>query len=117
MSENVVYLMVLDTHENIQKAHDALTAEPWASEYRIKVRVSRFEGYSNMRIFDASCSREAMLRELEAEMGTKETVTFGGVADRYDVYIENADRNLLVKELKKRFEPVDFRQWKRIFRL
>lgn len=117
VSENVVYLMVLDTHENIQKAHDALTAEPWASEYRIKVRVSRFEGYSNMRIFDASCSREAMLRELEAEMGTKETVTFGGVADRYDVYIENADRNLLVKELKKRFEPVDFRQWKRIFRL
>ena len=56
VSENVVYLMVLDTHENIQKAHDALTAEPWASEYRIKVRVSRFEGYSNMRIFDASCS-------------------------------------------------------------
>ena len=49
-------------------------------------------------------------------MGTKNTVTFGGEKDIYDVYIENADRNLLVKELKRRCEPVDFRCWKSVFR-
>ena len=65
---------------------------------------------------DASCSREAMLRELETRMGTKKTVTFGGVPNKYDVFIENSDRNLLVKELKKRFEPVDWRCWKSVFR-
>ena len=114
--ENVVYLLVVDTKERIDQACKELSEQTWAEAYRIRVRESKIDGYSFLRIYDAACSRENMLRELEAWMKTEKTVTFGGDPGRYDVYIENADRNLLVKELKRRFEPVDLRGWRRIFR-
>ena len=113
---NVVYLLVLDSEEKIGKVYDELMSEPWIGDYRILKHKSKMKGYFYLKIFDAACSREAMLRELEAVMGTEKTVTFGANADRYDVGIPNSDRNLLVKELKKRFEPVDFRCWKNILR-
>ena len=34
-----------------------------------------------------------------------------------DVYIEDAGRDSVVKELKKRFAPVSLRGWKNIFHL
>ena len=77
---------------------------------------SKFEGFFTLKIYDAACSRDAMLHELENIMGTKKTVTFGVDAKRYDVAIPNSDRNLLVRELKRRFEPVDIRGWRNIFR-
>ena len=107
---------MLDSHARIEQSYASLLAEPWSGDYRVVKGNSSFEGYSFMRIFDAGCSRAAMLRELEAYMGTKETVTFGSDASRYDVAIPNSDRNLLVRELKRRFEPVDLRCWKSIFR-
>ncbi len=113
---NVVYLLALASGEQIEAAYEALTAEAWIAEYRVVKGVSEYEGCSFLKIYDAACSREAMLRELEALMGTKETVTFGGDASRYDVAIPNSDRNLLVRELKRRFEPVDLRCWRSIFR-
>ena len=114
--ENVVYLTVADTDARVEEARRALRAEPWIREYRIAVRAAKTPGYSTLKIYDAACSREAMLRELEARMGKKRTITFGGVPNKYDVFIENADRNLLVRELKRRFEPVDLRCWRSIFR-
>jgi hypothetical protein len=90
--------------------------QPWIGEYRVVKDISDYAGYSFLKVYDEGCSREAMLHELEKIMGTKNTVTFGGEKDIYDVYIENADRNLLVKELKRRCEPVDFRCWKSVFR-
>ena len=114
--DHVVYLLVIETGERIEELYRELTAQPWIGEYRVVKDVSEQEGFSFLKIYDASCSREAMLRELEKIMGTARTVTFGGTPGKYDVTIENADRNLLVRELKRRFEPVDFRCWKSIFR-
>ena len=90
--------------------------EPWFGEYRVVKNRSEVEGYSFLKIYDAACSREAMLRELETLMGTKKTVTFGSVQGEYDVVIDNTDGNLFVKELKSMFEPVDFHCWKNTFR-
>ena len=106
----------MDTHERIEEISRQLQEQPWSADYRVVKGVSAYEGFSFLKIYDAACSREAMLRELEKLMGTKETVTFGGTSGKYDVTIENADRNLLVRELKRRFEPVDFRCWKSAFR-
>lgn len=113
---HVVYLLLLDRDERIDSALEQLAAEPWSGEYRVVKRPSKYEGFSTLKIYDAACSRAAMLRELETMMETKETVTFGGDASRYDVAIPNSDRNVLVKELKRRFEPVDLRCWKSVFR-
>ena len=114
--DHVVRLIAVDTHERIEEAYRSLMAQPWIDDYRVVKTKSEYEGYSSLRIYDSDCSREAMLRELEKLMGTNKTVTFGAVEGKYDVYIDNADRNLLVKELKRCFEPVDFHCWKSIFR-
>ncbi|MBR1456322.1 MAG: HAD hydrolase family protein [Oscillospiraceae bacterium] len=114
--EHIVYLLILDTHERIEAAYAALQAQPWYGVYRVVKDVSEYEGYSFLKIYDANTSREAMLKELEKLMGTRETVRFGSIPGRYDVCIEDADKDRLVKELKRRFEPVDFRCWRTIFR-
>ena len=113
---HVVYLLVLDSDERIGEAFREMHSEPWISDYRVEKHSSEFEGFSTLKIYDAACSRDAMLKELEKLMGTKKTVTFGADASRYDVAIPNSDRNLLVRELKRHFEPVDIRCWKNIFR-
>ena len=115
--ERILYLLILDTHERIGSAYESLMRQPWIGEYRVVMDVSEYEGFSFLKIYDAGASREAMLRELEAIMGTKETVTFGSVPGMYDVVIEDADRDRLVKELIRRFSPVDFRCWKTMFRI
>ena len=113
---NVVYLLVLDSAERIADAYEALGRESWSADYRVVKGDSGQEGFASLKIYDAACSRAAMLRELESVMGTKRTVTFGADPSRYDVAIPNSDRNLLVRELKRRFEPVDLRCWRNIFR-
>ena len=115
--ENVVYLLILEHEETIDRIYEDLMKEPWIGDYRIAKHESFLhQGFFTLKIYDAACSREAMLHELERIMGTKETVTFGVDAKRYDVAIPNSDRNLLVRELKRRFEPIDLRCWKTIFR-
>ena len=115
--DNVIYVSIMDRAERIRGAREALLAQPWAGQYRVDIRPCSFSGgYAFLRIYDASVSRQAMLRELEKIMGTKKTVTFGCTPDEYDVFIQDADRNTLVKELRKRFEPVDFRCWRTILR-
>ena len=113
---NVVYLLVMDGEERIREIYEELMREPWIADYRVQKHKSKYGDYYTLKIYDAACSREAMLRELEEIAGTKKTVTFGADAGRYDVAIPDSDRNLLVRELKRRFEPVDFRCWKNIFR-
>ena len=116
LCDYVVYLLVLDREERIEEARMRLMNEPWFGEYRVVKNRSEVEGYSFLKIYDGACSQEAMLRELETLMGTKETVTFGNVQGKCDVAIDDADGNLFVRELKSRFEPVDFSCWKTIFR-
>ena len=116
-SGQILYFLVLETPERVEAACRALAEEPWAGEYRVVVDSSEFEGYTRMKIYDAAVSKEAMLHVLEQRMGTEKTVTMGSVPGQYDVLIPTAERDLVVKELKRRFEPVSWRGWKNIFRL
>ena len=114
--KNIVYLLVVDTDEAIAAGYEKLTAQPWSDAYRIVRGESELAGYSFLKIYDAHVSKNAMLRELASILGVKEVVTFG-CKPGYDVVITNGDRNLMVKELRDRFEPVDLRCWKSILRL
>lgn len=113
----VLYLLFLDTHERVREIEKQLGSEPWAGDYRIVVEGSDYEGYSRLKVYDAAVSKEAMLRVLEERMGTRETVTMGSIPGKYDVLIEQADRDQVVRELKRRFEPVDLHGWRNILRL
>lgn len=116
--EDVVYLMILDRTERIDRACEAFLAQPWAGDYRlVKDRYKPLEGYSFLKVYTTSASRAAMLPHLEKLTGTKQTVTFGSIPGKYDVLIEDADRNTMVKQLRRRYEPVDLRCWKTVFRI
>ena len=112
----ILYFLIVDTHARIAAVQKAFARERWAGEYCVVADKSDYEGYSRMKIYDASVSKENMLRVLEKRMGTRETVTMGSDPEKYDVYIREADRDQMVKELKRRFEPVSLRGWRNCFR-
>lgn len=115
LDRDVLYFLTLDRRERIEAAAEALAAEPWSGAYRAVVGPAPVEGYASLKLYDASVSRQAMLRRLEERLGTEKTVTFGSVEGRYDVVIESADHNRMVRELKRRFEPVSLKGWRNIF--
>ena len=115
---NVIYFMILDRTERIEQAAALLQAQPWIGEYRLAHdSMKEHDGYACLKICSAAATRESMLRELERRMGTRRTVIFGTVPGRCDVLIENADRDGMVKELKRRFEKLDPAGWRNIFKI
>ena len=115
LDRGVLYLLILEKTELLEEKYRAFLARPWAGDYRAVLSASPFAGYSSLKIYDAAVSRRAMLEKLQTRLQPSETVTFGSVPGQYDVVIENADRNRMVRELKRRFEPVDLRGWRNIF--
>ena len=115
LCDRVLYLLILDKTEVIEEAARRLADEPWSGEYRTVMTPALTEGYSSLKIYDASVSRAAMLRHLQERLRPEETLTFGSVPGCYDVVVTSADHNHMVRELKRRFEPVDLRGWRNVF--
>ena len=78
-------------------------------------RPAALEGYTVLKIYEKSSSREAMLRELETLLQTEETVRFGPGGSEADVTVTEPERGQLVRELRRRFEPVSLKGWRNIF--
>lgn len=53
-----------------------------------------------------------MTRYLAEQLGIKKITTFGSIPGKSDVLVKDSDKNIMVKELKKRFEPVKV-PWKK----
>ena len=115
LDKDILYLLIVDRTEVIEEKRRLLEREPWSGDYRIVQSPSAFEGCATLKIYDASVSRAAMLRRLQERLQPKETVTFGSIPGRYDVVIDHVDHNHMVRELKRRFEPVDLRGWRNVF--
>ena len=115
LDRGVLYLLILEKTEILEEKYRRFLAEPWSGDYRAVLTASAFPGYSSLKIYDAAATRRAMLEKLQARLRPAETVTFGSIPGRYDVVIESTDHNHMVRELKRRFEPVDLRGWRNIF--
>ena len=114
---HVLYFMVMAEKEQVERAAEKLRRRPWIGEYRLAHDVMQeHDGYACLKICSARASRDEMRKKLEALLGTKGTVTFGSREGACDVYIASADRDRMVKELKRRFEPVDIRGWRTMLR-
>ena len=47
-----------------------------------------------------------MLKYLKNYLGIEKTVTFGSIEGKYDVIVGAGDTNKVVREIRKRYEPV-----------
>ena len=118
VTDNVLYFLVIDRKEQIDSLCEALEKEPWFP--RCRAARDTFDcgaGEEILRIYAAEASRASMLKELQRRVGAEKTITFGNVAGECDILISDAGDSHLVRELKKRFEPVSLRGWKNILHL
>lgn len=114
--DETIYFFVLDTADKVEKVITDIGHAPWADTVRIKRDTRNVpEGYICIRIFPADAQKEAMLEELQKMIGVKKTVTFGYEPGQYDVVVRDADKDMMIKELKRRFEPVSLKGWRNMF--
>ena len=115
ITENVVYILVIDHEQNIDKLTEKLMAQPWAGRCRINFDTFDCEkGEKILRIYAAGANRTAMLKHLQRYVGAPQVCTFGSNEDECDVTIKDAGHDQMVKALKKRFEPVSMKGWRNI---
>lgn len=112
-----IYFFVLEKAEKVDRVLEEIQSAPWFEKIRIHVDERNIpEGYRCIRIFPAEATKERMLAKLQEMVGAKKTVTFGSYEGRYDVYIKDANKDLMVKELKRRYEPVSLEGWRNMFK-
>ncbi len=104
--EEVIYFMLIEKEDVAQKLYEGLKEEAGEDYRMICYPSAEYPGYNYIKIYHKDASREHMLQNLQALLDMDKRVTFGSIKGKYDVYIENSDRNVMVKELKKQFEPV-----------
>ena len=118
ITHDVIYILVIDQEEKIDQLHASLMEQPWAS--RCRTNFDTFdceEGEKLMRIYASGSTRSEMIRHLQQYLGAPQTITFGNDPGECDVLIEDAGRDRMVKELKKRFSPIDLRGWRNIIHM
>lgn len=105
--ENVVYFMLLYPDETIGRFYACLEEEGITASCKVvREAAEEYPGYSYLKIYNKNASKENMLHYLEREIAIEKTVTFGSIEGRYDVYVPAGDVNSVVKEIRRRFEPV-----------
>lgn len=114
--ENVLYFTIIGPDVRITELHDLLMQQSWADSIRTRFDIFDCrEGELILRIYDHRATQRAMLEELRQYTGAPRTVLFGIRPGECDVLIPDAGGGHMVKELKKRFEPIDIRGWRDIF--
>lgn len=114
--DKTIYFFILEKKEKFERAVTEIRNAPWADTVRISIDERSIpEGYMCVRIFPAEATKERMLARLQEMVGAKQTITFGSVPGKYDVVVRNADKDLMVKELKSRYEPVSLKGWRNMF--
>ena len=117
-SGHVLYFLLADEEKKLHAAMEKLSQQPWAS--RIRITYDKAQSHDNwlcIKILPVESSKEKMQDLLMEQIGVKKKVTFGSRPGTCDVYIRDADKDRMVKELKRRFEPVNLKGWRNIFRV
>ncbi|MGL6201504.1 MAG: HAD hydrolase family protein [Lachnospiraceae bacterium] len=112
-NEHIVYFMVIDQTEKITTAYQKLKAEQWSDAYKIITYESEeYPGYSYIKIYHKESTRENMLKNLKAMLSMEKSIVFGSIPGKCDVLIQDSDRNVMVKKMKKLYEPIGIRKCK-----
>lgn len=105
--EDVVYLFLMDEKSRVHDLYEKMMQEDWITDYRIILTDAvRYPGFAYIKVYDKKAKRERMIKHLQLYLGIKDVVTFGSIEGKYDVVINEAERDEMVREMKKRFEPI-----------
>lgn len=105
--EQAAYFFVVDTQEKIDIAIAAMEQKQWKTTIRYMTGVeTRVPGYSYLKIYRKEASKESMIAYLRDMIRAEKVMTFGSVEGQYDVIAGEEDENLVVKQMKKIYEPV-----------
>ncbi len=118
MDQNILYFLLADEDEKLHRVMEELYRQPWAPKVRVTYdRAQSHDNWLCIKILPAESSQEKMQQLLMEQRGLSKKITFGSQSGACDVYIRDTDKDHMVKELKKRFEPVDLHGWRSVFRL
>lgn len=102
VSENVVYLLLIDKTERVEKVYKKLMNQLWAEQFRfVKADSVNYPGYTHIKIYHKDATREKMLINLKAYLNMEKAVTIGSLEGKYDVVIQNSDKDRMIKQLKQ----------------
>lgn len=104
--ENVVYFMLLDKDEKIDRFNKKLEDEGYHERFKIiKYKSEQHEGYSYIKIYNRNSSKENMLEYLKEKYELEDVVTFGTIEGKYDVILKEENFNKMVHLLRGKYEP------------
>lgn len=103
--ENVVYFMLLDHSEKIDKFDLILKTNGYYERFKIlKYQSEEYEGYSYIKIYNKNASKDRMLKYLRDKYEIDNVLTFGTVEGKYDINIKENDFNKMVRLLRSKYE-------------
>ena len=101
----ILYLMGIDRTERMQALYDALGEAGLLDQVKVRFYPSGdYPGYSYLKIYERSASREAMLERLKREVGIQKSVVLTTREGCGDVVIQGGV-NQAVKRLERLYEP------------
>ncbi len=102
-----IYFMIVQEKKLCQRIYDSLMENEISRHVRIVMYDSvDYKDYAYIKIYDKNASRENMLDYMKQETGLSKTVTFGSIAGKYDVVIDDYDNNKVAHTLKNMYEPL-----------
>lgn len=105
--EEVVYFLSVETKSRVEAAYQRFREQGLEEEYRFVISESKDDpDYAYMKIYRKDVNREHMRRKLLEMLHLETSIMLGSVAGACDVLIEDSDKNEMVKQLKRAFEPV-----------
>lgn len=103
--EEIVYIMLLDKKEKIEKLYHLLEEKGFVKELKIIRHPSNhYQGYDYMKIYNKNASKQNMMEYLKNMTGIYETITFGTISGQYDIIVHPGDSNKIIHMMKRYFE-------------
>lgn len=101
----VLYLMGVDRTERIQALYDALRAAGLVEQVKVRLDPApEYPGFSYLKVYEKSASRQAMLELLKADLKVDKSVMLSSLPDQGDVLVQGGAQ--AVKVLERMFEPL-----------
>lgn len=105
--EGVVYFMIIDRKESVDKLYKEMCEAGYDKKLKILHYDSQdYQGYSYIKIYNKNAKKENMLEYLKNSLNIDKIISFGTIPQRYTYTITPGDSNVVVKIMKKEYEPI-----------